>query len=211
VPAGREAAIIINVPQRRLFYYRDGDVFRDYPIATGKASWPTPIAPFTVQFMERDPTWDVPLSIQEEMRREGKPVVTQVPPSPDNPLGKYWIGLSLSSVGIHGTNAPNSIYKFQTHGCIRLHPDDIEDLFSLVNTGDAGEIVYEPVLLAAVKDGIFLEVHPDIYKKGINARAVARELAAAAGLLDAIDWSAAEEVIRKRDGIARDVSIRIKL
>src|SRR5207244_4257585 len=59
---------------------------------------------------------------------QGKPVLTHVPPSPANPLGKYWLGLSIPGVGIHGTNAPSSIYNLQTHGCIRLHPDDIEKL-----------------------------------------------------------------------------------
>jgi L,D-transpeptidase ErfK/SrfK len=72
--------------------------------------------------------------------------------------------------------------------------------------GDRVDIVYEPVLLAKTADGIFLEVHPDVYRKGIDSLAVARRLAVAGNLLDAIDWSAAEDVIRKHDGIARDIT-----
>ena len=56
------------------------------------------------------------------MRREDKVVLTQVPPGPENPLGKHWVGLSIPGIGIHGTLAPASIYHFQSHGCIRLHP-----------------------------------------------------------------------------------------
>ena len=52
-----------------------------------------------------------------------------MPPGPDNPLGKHWLGLSIHGYGIHGTIAPSSIYQFRTHGCIRLHPDDIAELF----------------------------------------------------------------------------------
>jgi hypothetical protein len=36
----------------------------------------------------------VPLSIQEEMRSQGRPVITQMPPGPTNPLGEFWLALS---------------------------------------------------------------------------------------------------------------------
>jgi L,D-transpeptidase ErfK/SrfK len=68
------------------------------------------------------------------------------------------------------------------------------------------EIIYEPVLLARTADAVFLEVHPDVYRRGIDPLAAARTLAAADDLLDAIDWSIAEDVIRKHDGIARDIT-----
>ena len=77
--------------------------------------------------MQRHKEWIVPESIQEEMRREGKDVLTRVPPGPDNPLGRHWIGLSIGGIGIHGTIAPSSVYHFRSHGCIRLHPDDVEE------------------------------------------------------------------------------------
>src|SRR5262245_46598180 len=121
--------LLINIPQRMLFHYSDGTVRAGYPVAVGQPDWPTPLGPFSVIDLETDPAWDVPVSIQNEMRRAGKPVVTQVPPGPANPLGKYWMRLSFGTIGVHGTSAPASIYRFATHGCIRLHPDDIEDLF----------------------------------------------------------------------------------
>ena len=61
------------------------------------------------------------------------------------------------------TNAPSSIYSLQTHGCIRLHPDDIKKLFESVDEGVRGEIIYEPLLTARVGNSAFIEVHPDIY------------------------------------------------
>jgi L,D-transpeptidase ErfK/SrfK len=132
-----------------------------------------------------------------------------VPPGPANPLGAYWLGLSLGSVGIHGTNTPSSIYQAVTHGCIRLHPDDIAALFAETDVGNAGEIVYEPLLLANVGGVVFLEVHRDVYARGPRealgaAGALAREL----GLADRIDWDRAAVVIAQREGIARDVSRR---
>jgi hypothetical protein len=71
----------------------------------------------------------VPKSIQEEMRRRGQRVRTQVPPGPDNSLGQYWIGLNLAGYGIHGTIAPASLHRFRSPGCVHPYPDDIADLF----------------------------------------------------------------------------------
>ena len=144
VPRAPDTRIVINVPQRMLFAFKDGHLDAAYPVGLGRRTWRTFIGPFTVERLETNPTWDVPPSIQEEMRRSGQPVIQRVRPGPTNPLGKFWIGLDRPGFGIHGTNAPSSIYQFQTHGCIRLHPDDIADLFARVAIGMPGEIVYAP-------------------------------------------------------------------
>jgi L,D-transpeptidase ErfK/SrfK len=198
--------IVINLPQRMLFFFEAGRFSRGYPITAGSRGWKTPPGDFTVVTMEKDPTWDVPPSIQAEMSRAGKPVLTRVPPSPQNPLGKYWIGLSLSGIGIHGTNAPGSIYRLVSHGCIRLHPDDIAELFPRVQGNMHGRIIYEPVLLAENDGVVFLEVHPDVYRKVPDMLARAKQLAQASDLANMVDWELVKEVIHKRDGIARDVT-----
>ena len=165
VPGTLADGIVINLPQRMLFLKRDGRVVGAYPVAAGRPSWPTFIGRFTVVVQERDPVWDVPPSIQEELRRAGKKVVTHVPPGPDNPLGKYWLGLSEPNFGIHGTIAPQSIFRFETHGCIRLHPDDIADLWPRVPVGTPGEVIYEPVLVRVVDGHVLLESHADVYRR----------------------------------------------
>jgi L,D-transpeptidase ErfK/SrfK len=208
VPSSNGVAILVNVPQRMLFYFSPGHAPDAYPVAAGRASWRTPTGDFQVARMEENPTWDVPVSIQNEMRRNGKPVLTHVPPSPENPLGSFWIGLSMDSLGIHGTNAPSSIYHLVTHGCIRVHPDDIRILYSKVSVGTRGRIIYEPVLVAHVEGGIFLEVHPDTYKEGGNPVDKVLEAARAGGFLEALDLAVVDEVIRKHDGIARDITLR---
>src|SRR5688572_32042800 len=48
----------------------------------------------------------------------------KVPPGPDNPLGEYWMGLSATCCGIHSTNAPQSVYQFKTHGCVRMRSEE---------------------------------------------------------------------------------------
>lgn len=207
VEPGSGTILVINIPQRMLFRVVDGRVDTAFPVAVGRPTWPTPRGPFTVLEKEVEPTWDVPASIQEEMRREGKPVITSVPPCPANPLGRHWIRLSHPNVGLHGTNVPTSIYKFTTHGCIRLHPDDVANLFDRVRVGDAGVTVYDPVLLARAADGrLYAEVQPDPYKQGPDPLRHLQKLAADAGIATEIDWNGVREVARRREGLAVDVT-----
>jgi L,D-transpeptidase ErfK/SrfK len=108
--------------------------------------------------------------------------------------------------GIHGTIAPSSVYHFRSHGCIRLHPDDIAELFERTEVGTSGQLVYQPVLLAVVEDGrILLEVHQDIYNKGIDPIQFVRDMAEAHGLSHDIDWSRVDAVIAAQEGLAREV------
>ncbi len=202
VPDAVPEGIVLNLPQRLLFLFRNGSLVAWYPAAVGRRDWPTPVGLFEVTSKRRDPTWNVPVSIQEEMRQLGRPVRSRVPPGPDNPLGRYWIGLSASLCGIHGTNAPSSIYGFRTHGCVRLHPKDIADLFGRVSTGTPVEVVYQPVLLAREPDGaVFLEVNPDAYGRTGSLRTAFEELAARQGISD-FDSARAEAVLAAREGVA---------
>lgn len=207
VPLGRSNGIIVNIPQRMLFHLVNGDVVGAFPIAPGKPDWQTPLGEFTILSKEKDKTWYVPPSIQEEMRLEGKPVLTEVPPGPENPLGRYWIGLSLPAIGIHGTLAPTSLYDFRSHGCIRLHPEDVESLFSQINRGTPGDIIYQPLLIGAHNGRVFIEAHRDVYGRGSVGLKYAQRMAMALGLYDRIDWTKAAVVVKAREGVARDVTV----
>jgi L,D-transpeptidase ErfK/SrfK len=207
VPAS-DRTIIINLPQRMLFVLADDGV-HSFPIAAGRPSWQTPRGTFTVETKETDPTWDVPESIQAEMRRTGKPVLEHVPPSPENPLGEFWLGLSLPGIGIHGTNAPLSIHKLTTHGCIRVHPDRIGELYDMVAEGTDGEIVYEPLLLAIVGGHVYVEANPDAYRRSPVTIARLREMAEAASATALIDWTLAADAVALKEGVAVDVSARL--
>lgn len=182
VPAPLDG-IVVNVPQRMLHLAIDGRHALSVPVAVGRADWQTPIGSFAVAAKEVNPTWDVPPSIQAEMAREGRPVLTKVPPGPRNPLGEHWIGLTAPNLGIHGTNQPTSIYRFTTHGCIRVHPDDIARVFPLVEVGTPVRVIYEPVLIAQLGSGdVWLEVHRDPYRQAGDRLRTARTLLEASGL-----------------------------
>ena len=208
VPAALDSVeLVINIPQRMLFYRGGDGAMVGYPVAVGRPDWPTPSGTFVVAVLERHPTWDVPPSILEESRRKGRIQSPVVPPGPDNPLGDFWIGLSLAGIGIHATNVPSSIFGTVSHGCIRVHPDDIAQLFERVQVGAAGRIIYEPTLLTVHDDTVYLEVHRDVYRRvAAEPRASARTLASAAGVSERIDWTIADTVASRREGIARDVT-----
>jgi L,D-transpeptidase ErfK/SrfK len=206
IPQGISDGLLINLPQRMLYLFKSGALARAYPVGLGRPDWQSPTGSFRIISKEQNPVWNVPKSIQEEMRREGKVVIEQVPPCPENPLGKHWMGLSIPGFGIHGTIAPASIYSFQTHGCIRLHPDDIAELFEKVTEGTTVGFIYQRVLVARAGDRVFLEVHRDVYRKQPDSLGALRAAVQAGELEPLLDWDKANAVFAKQEGIARDVT-----
>jgi lipoprotein-anchoring transpeptidase ErfK/SrfK len=69
--------------------------------------------------------------------RADNPDLPEVIPggAPNNPMGVAAMTLAGGEYAIHGTNRPESIGKFASYGCIRMHNDDIADLFERVSVG----------------------------------------------------------------------------
>jgi len=107
------------------------------------------------------------------------------------------LGLSIPAIGIHGTIAPSSIFHFQSHGCIRLHPDDIEVLFTQVNQMSPAESYTHRYCLTESEGRIFIEAHRDIYRKADVSLTALEKLAQDAMLSDQIDWSKAAVVLEQ--------------
>lgn len=205
--------IIVNIPDRMLYYFQKGKLVFSTAVALGTPNktelfdWQTPIGKFRITAKAKDPTWTVPPSIQEEMRLDGKEVITSLPPGTDNPLGKYAIKTTLPGILIHSTTKPWSIYTYASHGCIRVYPERMEELFKLIRVNTAGEIIYRPVKLATTETGrIFLEVHGDIYSKTNGIEREARNLIRTLGLSDKVDWDKTKRVISQKTGIAEEIT-----
>jgi lipoprotein-anchoring transpeptidase ErfK/SrfK len=45
------------------------------------------------------------------------------------------LGLDRGNYAIHGTNRPQSVGRFVSHGCIRMYNADIRELYSMVSVG----------------------------------------------------------------------------
>lgn len=203
VPSLLDEGVIVNVGELLLYWIRDGVPVASFRIAAGRSEWETPAGHYTITGRRRDPVWHVPPSVQREMREKKQPVKTKVLAGPDNPLGKYWLQLSVPGYGIHGTNAPRSVGKYTTHGCIRLCDDDIARLYKEVPSGTPVDVIDEPIKLAQLDDGaILLEVHSSA-SPGAMAAFADR---VPPSVMDSIDMAAARRALHDAWGIAVDVS-----
>ena len=214
IPQQIKDGIIINIPDRTLYYFQQGALVTSLPVALGSVTknekyvWQTPVGKFRITAKMKDPTWTVPTSIQTEMEEHGKEVITKVPPGPENPLGKYAIKTSIPGIMIHSTTKPSSIYGFSSHGCIRLSPNQMEEFFSQIKVNTRGEIIYKPVKLAVTENGrVFLEVHRDVYNKSANLVSEARQMVEKQRLSEFVDWEKFKSVVKKKSGIAEDISL----
>lgn len=99
--------IDVSVRKRQLKLYNASVLLKTYSIAVGKVLTPTPTGNYIIINKELDP---------------------------GGPFGVLWMGLSKVHYGIHGTNDPSSIGKEVSHGCIRMHNEDVLELSSIVPT-----------------------------------------------------------------------------
>lgn len=214
VPQRMNNGIVINIPDRTLYYFANGKLDIFLPVALGvpkkneKHDWTTPTGKFKIIAKQKDPTWYVPQSIRSEMEDDGKDAVSSIPPGPTNPLGKYAIKTSLPGILIHSTTKPGSIYSFASHGCIRVNPEQMEEFFKKIKVNTLGEIIYRPVKLAITENGrVFLEVHKDAYGKSAGLQITAKQLIEKHKLTKRVDWIKVESVIRHKAGLAEDITL----
>lgn len=143
--------IILNLASRLLTLYEGTEKVRIYPVAVGAPETPSPVGEFSISEKEVNPSWTDP-----------KTEIT-VPSGPSNPLGYRWLGL-YGNYGIHGTNAPWSIGRSVSHGCIRMYEEDVEELFESVPMGTPVEIIYDRVIMEEAPDHtVSYYIYPDGY------------------------------------------------
>lgn len=128
--AGR---IVVLKSKFVLNLWLDGKLAKQYPVAVGQSAYPTPTGSYVVTEKVANPTWIPPNS-------PWAAGLEAVPPGTTNPLGTRWIGTSAPLIGIHGTPQDWTIGSAASHGCIRMHISDVEDLYDRVTVGMPVEI-----------------------------------------------------------------------
>ncbi|WP_448525005.1 L,D-transpeptidase [Parathermosynechococcus lividus] len=126
-PIAAPLRLEISLSRRQMVLYQGQTRLRTYPVAVGRPGWETPLGQFQIQEMIRDPAWKNPFN------------GSVIPGGhPRNPLGRRWIGFwsdGKNWIGLHGTPHPDSIGQAISHGCVRMHNRDIEELFEKVRPG----------------------------------------------------------------------------
>ncbi len=213
-PKTIENGIIVDIPGRTLYYFKAGQLATSFPVGLGMPQWQsitrwrTPVKTFTITGKKENPTWFVPESIRWQMQVQGKPVLTTVPPGPDNPLGRFVLYTSIPGIAIHQTIWPTTVYRFRSHGCIRVLTQNIERLYNEVEVGTQGELVYDPVKVAVTDGGrIFLEVDPDVYRKAGNLMDEAINRIDGSNVAAEVDWDKIARIVRERSGNAEDITL----
>lgn len=208
-PDGPRRGIVVNLADMRLYFFpEDGAPALSYPIGIGRQGWGTPLGHTKVVAKIVDPAWYPPASI----RREKPDLPPVVPAGPDNPLGAFALDLGWDAYLIHGTNRPYGVGRRVSHGCLRLYPEDIADLFGRINVGTPVRVVDQPVKLRWIENALWLEIAPDLSQADaieagtrpppVDVPDLNRAIRAVAGDKAAeIDWEQVGIAARERRGV----------
>jgi len=209
LPSGKRQGVVINLASMRLFLFREGEPPRSFPIGVSRDGWQTPLGETKVVRKKEGPTWYPGTTARVDYADLG-PVV---PPGPDNPLGTHAIYLGWPAILIHGTNEPYGIGRRVSRGCIRLYPEDIVQLYPLVDKGMPVRVINEPILIGWLDGQLYLEAHLTMDQSGeleendtyqpVAAPKDLRErvLAAAGSAADRLDWDRVDMAVRERMGV----------
>jgi lipoprotein-anchoring transpeptidase ErfK/SrfK len=118
---------------------KQGRLIAQFPATLGSDKDPLPLGDWKVTTIAYNPPfkyqpklfWDVEDDEKEQM----------LPPGPNGPVGVVWIDLSREHIGIHGTNAPETIKRAESHGCVRLTNWDAARLTRMI--GNGMEVVFQ--------------------------------------------------------------------
>ncbi|WP_123103048.1 L,D-transpeptidase family protein [Acidithiobacillus sulfuriphilus] len=164
--------IVINIPERRLFYFPKGqNVVYTYPVGIFMPKWPDPLGSTRIIAKVKNPTWTVPKNIQEEHAKDGDPIPAFFPAGPDNPMGELALETGWSQIFIHGTNKPWGVGMRVSHGCFHVYPENEVQLFKMISVGTSVTTIDQPFLVGTDgQGGLYMQSFKPVeaYTKGSN-------------------------------------------
>lgn len=201
LPPSQHYQLVINVPELRLYFFDPkSSTVQIYPIGIGDEGWESPLGTYHINEKRPNPAWYIPASLQEKYG------MAVMPPGPENPLGEFTMKFSAGPYGIHGTHMPWGVGRLISHGCIRCYPEHIRLLYPQVPMGARLEIIYEPVKFGQKNGEIFVEAHPDVYKKIPDYTRYAFDKLAQSPFADRVDRKKLLVAITLQNGVPTDVS-----
>ncbi|HSK46674.1 MAG TPA: L,D-transpeptidase, partial [Coriobacteriia bacterium] len=130
-----EKTLLVDLSERRIRLFVNGELEKTYPCAVGTPGYPTPTGKYEIVLKRYLPTWVNPGSDW------GKDMPASIPPGPGNPLGTRALNIDAPGIRFHGTENIASVGTAASHGCMRMYRSDIEDLYERVDVGNKVFIV----------------------------------------------------------------------
>jgi len=123
----------VNLTKRQVVAFEGDQKVKTYSIGVGKKGWETPLGTYRVMDLQENPAWKNPFT--------GDVIAAG---DRDNPLGKHWIGFWTNGKqwsGFHGTPNRESVGQASSHGCIRMNPEEIKELFPKISLNTVVKIL----------------------------------------------------------------------
>lgn len=132
VESSFKSALIVSLDRCRIYLYNGDKLVKSYSCAPGQAAFPTPSGDFKIDTKLRYAPWINPGTAW------AKSMPPYIAPGPDNPMGVTKIGIDYPGVFMHGVPPGEfgSIGTHASHGCMRMMPSAVLDLFGRVKVGD---------------------------------------------------------------------------
>ncbi len=167
--------IVINLSAYRVFYFpNDMPVVITFPVGIGKEgldyknnAWDTPTFNGYIVRSAKDPSWHPPESVRvSTLQTIGLNLPKVMPPTPKNPLGQYALYTSKPGYLIHGTNYPYGVGDQVSSGCLRMLPEDVEQMYYSVPDKTPLRVFRQPFDIGLLNHQVYMEAHPK--QKGIQ-------------------------------------------
>ena len=111
--------LVADLSDKILYVYEADTVALMYDISDGKDAYPTPRGTFNIRKLTWNPSWVPPDS--EWARKK----TAKAPGESGNPMKVVKIFFKEPDYYIHGTGDVGSLGASESHGCLRMSPDDV--------------------------------------------------------------------------------------
>lgn len=213
LPPVPRKGIVISLAELRLYYYPpNSNEVITYPVGIGRQGWSSPLGITKVVEKTVNPVWVVPDSIKQDRAKQGVFLPASVPPGPDNPLGGYRmrLGIENQTYLIHGTNDYTGVGRRSSSGCVRMLPEDVEELFQKVTVGTQVNIVNNAYKAGWSQGKLYLEAHEPLQEQQLNGdpliatmkQVVQNAIKTHSGV---VYWNKAEQVASSQNGVPQTI------
>jgi murein L,D-transpeptidase YcbB/YkuD len=115
-----------SLSNRKLMVMKGDSLVKEYDVAIGNPNYPTPSGSYTVRKLIWNPAWVPP---DAKWAKGHKPTP---PGAKDNPMKMVKIFFREPDYYIHGTGALASLGEAESHGCLRMDPNEAGEVALLL-------------------------------------------------------------------------------